>query len=43
LNKEDPQKAIDIACTIGALVAQKHGANPKISEKEVATLMAKSL
>jgi fructokinase len=43
LNKEDPQKAIDIACAIGALVAQKHGANPKISEKEVATLMAKSL
>ena len=43
LNKEDPQKAIDIACAIGALVAQKNGANPKISEKEVATLMAKSL
>jgi fructokinase len=43
LNKEDPQKAIDTACAIGALVAQKHGANPKISEKEVATLMAKSL
>jgi fructokinase len=43
LNKEDPQKAIDTACAIGALVAQKHGANPKISEKEVAILMAKSL
>ena len=43
LNKEDPQKAIDTACAIGALVAQKNGANPKISEKEVATLMAKSL
>jgi len=43
LNKEDPQKAIDNACAIGAIVAQNHGANPKISEEEVATLMVKSL
>jgi fructokinase len=43
LNKEDPQKAIDNACAIGALVAQNHGANPEISLKEVAILKANSL
>jgi fructokinase len=43
LNKEDPQKAIDNACAIGAIVAQNHGANPKISEEEVATLMTNAL
>ncbi|MBU2998194.1 carbohydrate kinase [Cellulophaga baltica] len=35
LNNEDPQKAIDYACAIGALVASKAGANPKIEEEEV--------
>ena len=43
LNKEDPQKAIDNACAIGAIVAQNHGANPRISVKEVAVLKANSL
>jgi fructokinase len=33
---ENPQKAIDFACAVGALVAQNNGANPLISEKEVA-------
>ena len=36
LNGEDPQKAIDYACAVGALVAQSEGANPDISAKEIA-------
>jgi len=32
LTENDPQKAIDFACAIGALVAQKEGANPIINE-----------
>jgi fructokinase len=43
LNKEDPQKAIDNACAIGAIVAQNHGANPRISVKEVAVFKANYL
>lgn len=43
LKKESPQKAIDTACAIGALVAKHHGANPKISNEEVATLIANTL
>lgn len=43
LKKENSQKAIDTACAIGALVAQKHGANPKISEKEIKKIIANSL
>lgn len=39
LQKENPQKAIDKACAVGALVAQKEGANPFISDKEVADFM----
>ena len=35
LQKEHPQKAIDFACAVGALVAQNEGANPKISEQEI--------
>ena len=35
LKKENPQKAIDTACAIGALVAQNHGTNPKISSEEI--------
>ena len=34
-NTEDPQKAIDFACGVGALVAQKKGANPKISNSDI--------
>jgi fructokinase len=39
LAKEDPQKAIDFACAIGALVAQKEGANPKINESTIDSFM----
>ena len=35
--------AIDTACAIGALVAQHHGANPKISKEEIATHMTNAL
>lgn len=40
LNKEKPQKAIDTACAVGALVAQNNGANPKISEEEIKQLLS---
>jgi fructokinase len=43
LHKERPQKAIDTACAVGALVAQNHGANPTITKAEIARLVAKSL
>jgi fructokinase len=43
LKKENSQKAIDTACAIGALVAQNHGANPKISEEEIKKIIANSL
>jgi fructokinase len=39
LQKEHPQKAIDFACAVGALVAQSTGANPKISEEEIKHFM----
>ena len=35
LKKLNPQKAIDMACAVGALVAQNQGANPTISTKEI--------
>ena len=35
LTNEEPQKAIDFACALGALVAQSEGANPKISNQEI--------
>jgi len=35
LNNIDPQKAIDFACAVGALVAQSEGANPKITNTEI--------
>ena len=34
-----PQKAIDFACALGALVAQNEGANPKISPDDIAEFM----
>lgn len=43
LNKKNPQKAIDNACAVGALVAQNHGANPKISTKQINNLITRSL
>lgn len=39
LNKTEPQKAIDFACAVGALVAQSEGANPKISFLEIEVFM----
>lgn len=35
LNKTNPQKAINFACAVGALVAQSEGANPTISITEI--------
>ncbi|SDR77052.1 fructokinase [Polaribacter sp. KT25b] len=35
INGKNPQKSIDFACAVGALVAQNEGANPVISEKEI--------
>lgn len=35
----DPQKAINFACALGALVAQEEGANPKISPEAIANFM----
>lgn len=35
LTGKDPQKAIDFACAVGALVASKQGANPHISYMEI--------
>jgi fructokinase len=35
INGATPQKAIDFACTVGALVAKSEGANPIIKEKEI--------
>lgn len=35
LNKENPQKAIDFSCALGALVAQSEGANPKIAKEHI--------
>lgn len=34
-----PQKALNYACAVGALVAGHEGANPKISEKEIKKFM----
>jgi fructokinase len=36
---EEPQKAIDFACALGALVASNEGANPKITNDEIAKFM----
>jgi len=35
LNKVNPQKGINFACAVGALVARSEGANPKISRPEI--------
>ena len=37
--EKNPQRAIDFACAIGALVAQSEGANPIISETEINKLV----
>lgn len=38
-NDEPPQKAIDFACAVGALVAQSEGANPKLLNSEIDIFM----
>ncbi len=39
LKKKSPQKSIDLACAVGALVAQNEGANPLISSEEIDTIL----
>jgi fructokinase len=39
LVNSDPQKAIDFACALGAIVAKNEGANPKISSKDINVFM----
>ncbi|MFV8359627.1 carbohydrate kinase family protein [Flavobacterium sp. LS1P3] len=39
LINSNPQKAIDFACALGAIVAKNEGANPKISSKEINAFM----
>lgn len=39
LRGKSPQKALNYACAVGALVAGQEGANPKISEKEIKKFM----
>jgi len=38
-HKNHPQKALDFACAVGALVAGSEGANPKISESDIMQMM----
>ena len=35
LNKVKPERALDLACAVGAMVAGKKGANPKIAQLEI--------
>lgn len=39
ITQNEPQKAIDFACALGALVTEKEGANPKISNSKITKLM----
>ena len=39
LRGKSPQKALNYACAVGALVAGEEGANPKINEKEIKKFM----
>ena len=39
LRNKNPQKSLDFACAIGAIVASKDGANPSINSSEISTLM----
>jgi len=39
LTKENPQKALDYACAVGALVAGSEGANPKLEAEEIKKFM----
>lgn len=42
LTHEKPQKSLKYACAMGALVASKQGANPKISNQELLNFIARS-
>jgi fructokinase len=37
--KNKPQQALDISCAVGAFVASREGANPKISEADISGIM----
>lgn len=39
IGNKNPKETLDFACAIGALVASKNGANPKISASEVQAIM----
>lgn len=39
LTKENPQKALNFACAVGALVAKNAGANPMITEEEISNFL----
>ncbi len=39
LQKEDPQKALNLACAVGALVAASEGANPVLKEDTIQKFM----
>ena len=39
LRNQSPQKALDFACAVGAMVAGRDGANPEISKKEIMHFM----
>lgn len=39
LNSQNPQKAVDFACGVGALVAKSEGANPKLSLDDIAAFV----
>ena len=39
LNNENPQQAIDVACAVGALVAQSTGANPVLNSNNIDTFI----
>lgn len=38
-NDEGPQAAIDFGCAVGAMVAKKEGANPILTEQDIANFM----
>lgn len=40
INNNNPQAAIDYACAVGALVAGSEGANPNISQEDIAKFMS---
>ena len=43
LQEKEPKEALGKACAIGALVAQKKGANPEIREKMLGDFVRQSI